>query len=83
MVVRLGRLKGFKVQYWWKSFHSPKGFPDVYFVKIPNQVFLEIMVKPDKPSIEQAEWILNQLPNTIAKVVYYEDWDWIVEILSR
>jgi hypothetical protein len=86
MVVGLARLKGFKVQYWWKSIHSPAGFPDLYMVS-PHaefQIFLELKIKPDKPSVAQLEWInlLGQLPNTIAEVVYYEDWDRIVQILK-
>jgi hypothetical protein len=85
MVVDLAKLNGWKVQYWWKSIRSPAGFPDLYCVKIPYQVFLELKIKPDKPKPAQLEWIeiLRQLSNTKALVVYPDDWDKIIQIFTN
>jgi hypothetical protein len=83
-VVELAKLKGYKIQYWWKSFHSPKGFPDLYCCKPPYQIFLELKIPPDKPKPEQKEWIdlLSKLPNTKALVVYPKDWLLVVLVLK-
>jgi hypothetical protein len=84
-LVKFAKWHGWKCQYWWKSIHSPAGFPDVFCCKPPYSVYFELKVKPDKASVAQQEWIdlLSQLPNTVAKVVYYDDWDYIVQILSH
>jgi hypothetical protein len=84
-VVKLAQLNGWKCQYWWKSIHSPAGFPDLYLCKPPFQVYLELKIPPDKPKPAQKEWIdlLNKLPNTKALVVYPDDWDKIIQILSE
>jgi hypothetical protein len=85
MVVELAQRKGFKCQYWWKSYHSPKGFLDLVLAKPSRLIFIELKVEPDKLSKEQQEWfdILKQIPFIEVYVIYYKDWDYLVNILSR
>jgi len=55
----LCKLFGWKISFTWKSYHSPKGFPDLVLCN-PGQhrvVFAELKSEKGKLTIEQVEWI--------------------------
>lgn len=86
-IVKAAKLCGFRCQYWWKSIHSPAGFPDLFMIKGQKIILAELKVGNDKLSPSQIEWkdILTQV-----KTIEYYEWheeDWIsgsiLEILKR
>ena len=56
-VVELAKLLGWKCQWHWRSYHSPKGFPDLFIVRGERIVAAELKVKNDKVRPEQQEWL--------------------------
>jgi len=56
-ICQLAKLLGWRVYWTWKSFHSPKGFPDLVLVKHPRLIFAELKVKKDKLRSDQKLWL--------------------------
>lgn len=85
MIKEAAEYNGWKVQFWWRSFHSPSGFPDLILCKPPRLIFAEIKVPPDKVKPAQQEWldVLAKLPFAEIFIWYPADWDAITDVLSR
>ncbi len=92
-IVKVARLKGWKVQYWWRTFKSPKGFLDLVLVRpakldklkhVDRIIFSELKIPPDTLSDEQKEWI--EVWSQIKSVEVYlwtpENFDEICRILE-
>lgn len=75
-VATLAKHKGWRVQFWWRSFHSGKGFLDLVLARPPRLIFAEIKIPPDKLSKEQQEWyeIWGKYKNIERYVWLPEDW---------
>jgi len=84
-IVKFARLNGWKCQYWWKSYHSPKGYLDLVLVRYPRHIKAELKIPPDKVSPEQQEWIdvWKQFKDIEVYVWTPDQWDEIIRILSR
>uniref|UniRef100_A0A6M3Y2U6 Putative VRR-NUC domain-containing protein n=1 Tax=viral metagenome TaxID=1070528 RepID=A0A6M3Y2U6_9ZZZZ len=55
----LATLYGWKVQWHWKSYHSPKGWPDLFLAhrEKGRAIVAELKVKRDKVTPDQQEWL--------------------------
>lgn len=79
-IVGYAKERGYRVQYWWKSVHSPAGFPDLVLSRIlPDSkrlIFAELKSEKDKPTEAQKEWldILKQYPQNEVYLWYPKDW---------
>lgn len=86
-VADLAKLNGWAVQFWWRSFHSAPGFLDLVLAHPLKKrvIFAEIKIPPDTLSKHQQEWfdVWGQIPFVERYVWKPDDWDAIVEILSR
>jgi len=85
-VKELAQLKGWLYYHTWRSFHSPKGFPDCVMVRIRDRrlIFAELKAEGKKLTLEQLDWInsLDIVDNVETYLWHPSDWDSIVEILS-
>ena len=81
-IVQAAKIFGYRVYFTWKSFHSPKGFPDLVMVKEISDkkaimVVCEVKTEKGKLSVEQAEWLnlLAEVPGVYTFVVYPSTYD--------
>lgn len=82
-VVELAALTGWRAYWTWRSFHSPKGFPDMCLVRPPRLLFIELKSERGRTTPDQDTW-LDQLGRVPCAEVYTfrpSDWDEIVEVL--
>jgi hypothetical protein len=73
---------------WRVAIQGLPGWPDVVCVRpgAPGAaVILELKMPPRRPTLAQVQWIawLNDVPGITARVVYPDDWDEIICLLSR
>jgi len=72
-----------------KGYRTPiqgdAGFPDIVLIRGGEIIFWECKVHPKKPTPAQQLWIdlLALVPGVISRVVYDEDWEYIVETLTE
>lgn len=85
-IVKHAKMLGWKVQYFWRNFHSPKGWLDLVLVKPESGrlIFAELKVPPDDVRPEQQEWIdiWEQYKWVEVYVWRPDDWDMIFKILE-
>ena len=85
-IVKVAKLYHWKVQYFWRNFHSPKGWLDLVLTKPENGrlIFAEIKIPPDDLKPEQQEWIdiWKQYKSVEVYVWRPDDWDDIIKILE-
>lgn len=86
-IADLAKLNGWKVQFWWRSFHSAPGFLDMVICRPPRLIMAEVKIPPDKLTIEQQKWfdLWKQMKGVEVYVWTPEEWfnDSILEILKR
>jgi hypothetical protein len=83
-VIDLARLMGWRHYFTWRSRFSPAGFPDLVLCKPPELVFLELKIKPDKLSPDQAAWLDDlRACGHVAVCCYPEDWKIIAGIILQ
>lgn len=85
-IVRLAHLNHWTTQYFWRNFHSPKGWLDLVLVKPESNrlIFAELKIPPDKVTSEQQMWIdiWSQYPMVEVYVWTPKDWEDIIKLLS-
>jgi hypothetical protein len=83
-IVKYAKLHGWKHQYWWRTFKSPKGWLDLVLARPPRLVMAEIKIPPDTIKPEQQEWIdmWKQYPLIECYIWLPDDWDTVVKILD-
>jgi hypothetical protein len=86
-IADLANINGWKVQFWWRSFHSAPGFLDMVICRPPRLIMAEIKIPPDKVKPDQQEWIdiWKQMSNIEVYVWTPKEWldDSIINILKR
>jgi len=75
-IVKYAKLKGYKCQFFWRNFHSPKGWLDLTISKPPRLLMVELKVPPDTLTKEQSEWfeVWGKYPYIERYVWKPEDW---------
>ena len=55
----LAPMLGWKCQYFWRSYHSPKGWPDLFLVHVEKKraIVAELKVGKDQVTPEQQDWL--------------------------
>ena len=82
-VVHLATLRGWMTYFTWRSDHSPKGFPDLIFLRGDRMVVAELKVGTNTPSAEQEAWLAAfRLIGAEVFVWRPEDWTTIEEVLA-
>lgn len=87
-IIPLAKLHGWKYYFTWKSYHSPKGFPDMVLVRGTRLIFAELKKNKGKVTPEQCGWLdaLSQIQSVFHSIEVYvwrpSDWDDIVKILE-
>ena len=56
IVVAEAKRCGWEVYFTWKSYHSPKGFPDLVLANPPRLVFAELKSRKKKLEPNQEKW---------------------------
>lgn len=82
-VIQLAKVLRWKVQFHWRSFHSPAGWPDLTLVRADRIIHAELKTVKGKVSEAQQEW-LDVLAATGKCEVYVwrpADFDVITDIL--
>jgi len=82
----LCKLFGWKMYFTWKSYHSPKGFPDLVLAN-PEQkriIYAELKSEKGKLTPQQEEW-LEALAACGQEVYLWRpvDFEGIVEVLRK
>jgi len=84
-VVEYAKLCGWRVQFHWKSFHSPAGFPDLCMVRGERVVFAELKTAKGRVSDAQEVWLCTL--RATGKVEAYlwrpQSWPEIERVLSQ
>ena len=62
-VCELAQLLGWAVQWHWRSYHSPAGFPDLFMVRDKSIIAIELKARDKRGRLddltpEQFEWLL-------------------------
>lgn len=80
----LALMFGWRYYHTWRSFHSPKGFPDCVLVKSHRLIFAELKSEKGKPTLEQEEWLsgLREVKGIEVYLWKPSGFDEIVEILE-
>lgn len=88
-VIELAQILGWMEYHAWRSFHSPKGWPDLVLLKhvglgVSRLVFLELKTGNRKMTPAQQDWLncLAEVPGVVAWCVHPEDWD-IIQAMLR
>jgi hypothetical protein len=83
-VVEYARAKGWKVWFTWKSYHSPKGEPDLRMVRPPRYVLMELKKVDGRltPDQKEAGELLAQCPGVESYCFWPKDWPRIEEVLE-
>lgn len=82
-VVQYARLWGWKVNFVWRSDHSPKGWPDLFMVRGERAVAAELKVGRNKPTQEQWDWLKALAVAGVETHVWYpESWEELTEVLK-
>lgn len=87
-VEQLLKLCGYDYYHTWKSYHSPKGFPDIVAIKerggtIINCFVAELKSKKGRITAEQQRWLyLFQLRGIEGYIWRPSDWEEIVKIIK-
>jgi VRR-NUC domain len=81
-VEELLRLRGWRFYHTWKSFNSARGFPDIFAVRPPRAVALELKTSRGKVTPEQEAWVAAMAECGIEAGIWRPDeWDELVELL--
>ena len=82
-VVQLAKILGWKVQFHWRSFHSPAGWPDLTLVRRDRIIHAELKTQTGKVSDKQQEWLdaLTATGKCEVHVWRPADFDMLTEVL--
>ena len=56
-VLALARLRGWKAYHTWSSVHSTAGFPDLFLVRGPRALAIELKREDKWLTVAQREWL--------------------------
>ncbi len=82
--------EGAEKEVWVTPIQGDPGFPDIFLAKqeggynVARIVVFEAKIHPNKPTQEQIIWIeMLKDAGIEARIIYPEDWDYIVKVLSK
>jgi VRR-NUC domain len=81
-VESLLKMLGWRYYHTWKSFNSARGFPDIFAVRPPRAVAMELKTARGKVTPEQQAWVKAMAECGVEAGIWRPDeWDELVELV--
>ena len=84
-LIQAARRLGWRAYHPWTAQHSEEGYPDTTLIRAERLLVLELKMPGKQATPAQEDWIdaFTRVRTVEARVVWPEQWDWILAQLQR